>query len=213
EISTNRPECIIDGKLKLRVAFDGAYDMFSRAVQIAYTTLRETRPGREALKLAPVTKILLNRHHLSPPVLRIGKCSSIEVIGSTVGQEKNGLPRNAYRTPFHEIDISAISVGVDENGNAAADIEIGIRTLVGDVRLNQVRIDLLGTYTVESVTGKHGFVVSSGGSRYSFQVVGGPVDAILREGERLSFDISLCSNWNFFGDYRSRLRVARQQRE
>jgi hypothetical protein len=89
-------------------------------------------------------------------------------------------------------------------------VGIDVKTLVGDVRINQARIDLIGRYEILSVYERGGFLVSSGGSEYSFEITEGSVDAVLREDGRLAFDITMSSNWNFFGEYRLRLRVTRR---
>ena len=209
-ICGDRPEWIVDESLRLALAFDGAYDWQSGTAQAVYTMMREIAPGRWLLKLAPAAKILLSRHRVSRPASGIGRTSLIGVRGFADEDSENGRRARLFRTPFHEMTFSVISEGADFEGLPAANVGIDVKTLVGDVRINQARIDLIGRYEILSVYERGGFLVSSGGSEYSFEITEGSVDAVLREDGRLAFDITMSSNWNFFGEYRLRLRATRR---
>jgi len=91
-------------------------------------------------------------------------------------------------------------------------LALDIKTLAGDLRLRQVRIDLSGRYNVISVQGRNGFCVVSGDGEYSFEIIEGSIDAIIRDGGRLALDITMRSNWNYFGEYSLRARVTRRRR-
>ena len=208
--SEERPECLIDERLRLSPAFDGAYDLRGKTSRAAYTMMREVAPGRALLKLVPAAKIMLNRHRVNPPRTEIGKSAGIEVLSSVAEDSADGFAARRFHTALHDIAFSVVSEGVDSEGFPAADVEISINTLAGDIRVEQVRIDLGGHYQVLSVYGKEAMLVSCDGSEYSIEVIEGSVDAIIRDGDRAAFDISMCSNWNFFGEYRLRLRVARR---
>jgi len=209
-ISSDRPEWVIDGRLRLGIAFEGAYDWRSRAVQAAYGMMREVAPGRAALKIVPATKILLNRHRTSPPRAGIGRTSRIKVIDFSANESDDGRRTHRYLTPLHDIALSVTATGADSENLPASDLELDVRTLVGDVRVGQVRIDLIGSYEILSVHGSDEFLVSCGGDEYSFEIIEGSVDAVVRDGDRLAFDITMGSNWNFFGEYNLRMRVARR---
>ncbi|UCD56210.1 MAG: hypothetical protein JSV16_10260, partial [Candidatus Hydrogenedentota bacterium] len=210
-IARDRPEFVIDQRLRLILAFDGAYGSLNGTIQAVYTMLREVGLGRQLLKLVPIAKILLNRHGLSLPPSRIGRAAFINVLSFAAQDTGGGLRTHLYRTPFHNLALSVVSAGKDSNSSPAADIEFVAETIVGDVRTEQVRVDLQGHYEIRSILGKDEFVISSGGNEYSVQMIEGAVDAIIREGDRLALDISLSSNWSFFGQYRLRLRVARSR--
>jgi hypothetical protein len=75
-----------------------------------------------------------------------------------------------------------------------------------------VRIDLKGHYEIISIKEKERLLIACGEHEYSIEVIDGPVGAILRDGEKLAFDISMCANWNFFGEYGLALRVTRRPR-
>ncbi len=82
EMSDEQPQFIIDQRLRLALAFDGPYHWSAALRHALYTMLREVRPGRYALKLAPAAKILLNRHRVKPPVDGIGATDSLEIMTS-----------------------------------------------------------------------------------------------------------------------------------
>ena len=88
-----------------------------------------------------------------------------------------------------------------------------MRTLAGDLRVGQVRLDLKGEYNIVSTEGRGNILVAAGDSDYSIQTLEGSVGSVLRDGGRLALDISLNSNWSFFGEYTLRLRVARWMHE
>jgi hypothetical protein len=134
----------------------------------------------------------------------------MEILDFAQENSGDGPPAHEFRTPFHAIDLSVVSEGLDTEGLPAVDVELAVKALVGDLRLRQVRLDLGGRYEIFSVHGKERILFAHGASVYSIEVVEGPVDAILRDADRLSFDVSMCSNWNFFGEYRVRLRVTRR---
>jgi hypothetical protein len=207
--SKDRPEFVIDRRLRLALAFEGAYDSFNGFRRALYTMLREVVIGRKLLALVPIAKVLLNRHRISAPISKIGKAAFVEIIGTEEEDAGDDRRTRRYRTPLHEISLSLIAAGSDADGRTAADVELEVNTIAGDVRLKQVRIDLGGRYEAHALHGGEGFAVSSGGNEYSVQITDGSVDSILRDGDRLAFDISLSSNWNFFGQYRLCLRVAR----
>lgn len=207
--SKDRPEFVIDRKMRLAPAFDGAYTSLNGVRQAIYTMLREVVLGRQLLKLVPIAKVVLNRHRVNPPTSGIGKSDLFEMIGTAEEYAGEGRRTRRYRTPLHEMSLSLVSEGADADGRPAADVELEVKTIAGDIRLNQVRIDLQGCYETHAVHGREGFFVSSGGNEYSVQIIDGSVDAILRDGDRLALDISLSSNWNFFGEYRLCLRIAR----
>ncbi len=209
-ISRERPEFLIDHELRLGFAFDGAYDWASGIRQSLYTTLREIRTGRQLLKLFPVARIAFNRRRVCPPISSIGRSSTIEVTDLKVEPTKDGTPAYKYQTPIHEFRLSVVSAGVDADNHSVADLEFDAQTIAGDIRLNQARIDLEGRYEIKSVRGKEEVIVAASQHEYSIQVLDGWVDGILRDGQRLSFDISLCSNWNYFGEYNLRVRVVRR---
>ena len=209
-VSSARPEFIIGEAMKLTLAFDGIYDFASRATRTTYTMLRELAPGRALLKLIPAAKIMLNRHRVSPPRAVIGGSCPMEILDFARENSGDGLPAHEFRTPFHAIDLSVVSEGLDSEGLPAADVELTVKTLVGDLSVRQVRLDLGGRYEIFSVHGKKRALLARGANVYSIEVVDGPVDAILRDGDRLAFDVSMCSNWSFFGEYRVRLRITRR---
>lgn len=209
EMSTAQPQFIIDGGLRLAPAFDGPYTQAGLLRRAVYTMLRETRLGRHVLKSAPAAKILLNRHRVRPAFERIGRTDFVEITGISQEQSPDGRHSHTYFAPFHEITHSLISTGLDAKSRLAADIEFVVKTLAGDLQIKQVRIDLLGSYEIKSINGKKECIVSSGGNEYSFRITGGAVDSIIRDGNRLAFDVSRSANWNFFGTYSLRLRVLR----
>jgi hypothetical protein len=124
----------------------------------------------------------------------------------------SGYCTHRFHTPFHDIMLSVATGFSGGDRSPAADLHLAVNTLAGDVRVGQVRIDVLGHYEVVSVHGSEKFVVSYGDYRYVVQVVEGRVGEILREGGKLALDISLNSNWSFFGEYDLRLRVSRSAR-
>jgi hypothetical protein len=75
-----------------------------------------------------------------------------------------------------------------------------------------VRVDLEGQYEILAAGEKGRLLVSRGGNEYSVEVTDGSVGGVLCDGGRLAFDISMCSNWNFFGEYCMKLRVVRRLR-
>ncbi|GAB4340140.1 MAG: hypothetical protein Kow0099_15830 [Candidatus Abyssubacteria bacterium] len=209
QISRERPEFLLDHAVQLGFAFDGAYDWASRVRQSFYTMCREIGPGRQLLKLFPVIRIMFNRRRVLPPISTVGRTSTIEVTDLKV-ERASDRAIHRYQTPVHEFRLSVVSVGADPANHAVANLEFHARTVAGDVRLNQTRIDLRGAYEIKSVREKEEVVVTAGQHEYSIRVLDGWVDGILRDGQRLSFDISLCSNWNYFGEYTLRLRVVRR---
>jgi hypothetical protein len=209
-ISADNAKIIIDGRLRIGFGFDGAYDGWSRTRQAAYGLLRGIAPGRALLKLVPATKILLNMHNLASPYRAIGESLPVNVLKATVVDEPDGLEARRFRTPLHEIVLSVEAEGADCEDRAAVDVGLAVETLAADVRLRQVRVDLGGRYEVISVYGKSGALVRCGGEEYMIVVLEGAVDEIIRRGDRLAFDISMRSNWNYYGEYRLRLRVTRR---
>jgi hypothetical protein len=209
-VATDRPEFVIDQKLRVALVFDGAYDVRDRAVKAAYSVMRGLAPGRVLLKLVPAMKILLNRHRVRPARLSTANSSLIKSLSSTEENIAERLETRCFLTPFHDISISLVSEGVNSEGFGAADLELTVKTLVGDLRIRQVRIDLEGPYEIISLCEKESLLVSCGGNEYSVEVIEGSVGAILCDRDRLAFDISMCSNWNFFGEYCLRLRVTRR---
>jgi len=208
-ISRGEPEWILDRGLRLLPAFDGVYDRRGVAGQAFYTMLREVRPGRWLLKLAPIIKIMLDRHQVDPPPSGIGKSTHIEVLGFASEDSGDGHRSHRYRTAFHDITLSVVSGLAGEGELPAADLCLDIKTIAGDIRVNQVRIDLQGQYGIESVDEGDGFVVSTNENNYSVRIVEGEIGGIIRCGNKLAIDISLNSNWNFFGEYSLRMRVTR----
>ena len=211
-VATDCPKFVIDKKLRVALVFDGAYDIRDKVVRTAYSVMRGLAPGRVLLKLVPAMKILLNRHYVKPARISIASSSLIKNLSPVEEDFADRLKTYCFRTPFHDISLSLVSEGLNSEGFVAADLELIVKTLAGDLRVRQVRIDLEGPYEIISVCEKRGLLVSCGGSEYSFEVIDGPVGSILCDGERLAFDISTCSNWNFFGEYCLRLRVARRPR-
>jgi hypothetical protein len=211
-VSKDRPEWIIDERLRLGIAFDGAYGWRDRSAQSAYAILRETATGRGALKGVPAMKILLNRHRAAAPIIGIGESSSISPLEISEEDAGENGRRVRYRTPLHDMTLSVAATGVDAQNLPAADLALCIKTLAGDLRLRQVRVDLTGRYNVISVQGRDGFRVASGGVEYSLEIIEGSVDAIIRDGGRLALDITMRSNWNYFGEYSLRVRMTRRRR-
>ncbi len=208
-ISKEEPEWILDRGLRLRPAFDGVYDRGGVVRQAVYTMLREVRPGRWLLKLAPIIKIMLDRHRVDPPIEGIGRATRINVLGFASEDSGDGHRAHRYRTAFHDMTLSVVSGRTGDDNLPSADLCLDVKTIAGDIRVNQVRIDLQGQYDIESVDKRDGFIVSSNENKYSLRIVEGEIGRIIRSGARLSIDISLNSNWNFFGEYNLRMRVTR----
>jgi hypothetical protein len=175
--------------------------------------MRRFSIGRQLLKTIPLMKILTNRHFVRPVKTDIGKTSRIDVTSVITENSNKERRTRRYCTPLHEITLSVVSSGIDENDCPAADVGIGINTLAGDVRINQVRVDLDGIDEVLSVYGNTMVHVAAGGNEYTIHVLDDMCDGILMHDGRLAIDISLSSNWNFFGEYRLPLRVARRARK
>ena len=175
--------------------------------------LREIAPGRGLLKLVPAAKILLGRHRTVPWLQKIGGTSPIEIINVNQDDSDGGSRWRGFNTPVHEIALSIAAEGVDSAKLPAADIDLSVKTTASDVRLRQARIDLDGDYEIISIQKREAALVSCGGNDYSIEVREGPIDRIIREGDRLALDISMCSNWNFFGEYRLGLRITRRPRD
>ncbi len=209
-ILQDRPEFSLGEKLGIRPAFDGCYGWKRGLVHALYTMLREVYPGRQILKLVPIMRILFNRHRLNPPPSEIGGADAFEVMRVETFDSGNGSAMRRYLTPLHAIDLSILANGMDSGKRQFADLEFVIRTLAGDLGPRQVRIDLVGEYTAASALDNNELLVSVGEKSYTLQVIEGSVDGILRDADKFALDISLSSNWNFFGDYRLRLRVLRE---
>ena len=175
--------------------------------------LREIAPGRGLLKLVPAAKILLSRHRVAPSLKGMGWTSAVEVLSVNGEDSGDGSRGRRFKTPIHEIALSVTAEGLDSENLTAADVYLSVKTLAGDVRLRQARIDLVGDYEILSIHKRETALVSCGGNDYSIEVIEGPIDRIIREGDRLALDISLCANWNFFGEYRLGLRITRRPRD
>jgi hypothetical protein len=134
----------------------------------------------------------------------------MEILTSSAEDSAEGAQLRLYRTPLHEITLSAASSKLEEHELSAADVEIRVNTIAGDIHLKQVRIDLGRVDEVLSVYGNKRMDVLSGGHEYSIEILNDMVDGIIRDGGRLAIDITLSSNWNFFGEYRLKLRISRR---
>jgi hypothetical protein len=212
-VSNDRPGFMIDEKVRLVFAFDGAYTLRDKSIRSAYSALRRFAPGRRLLKFVPAIKIIFNRHRVRPVQKSIGTSYSTKILSMTKEDSGAELQTRRFRSPFHDIAFSVVSEGLNPDGFPAADLELTAKTLAGDLRVRQVRIDLEGHYEIISIAEGKSLLVACGGQEYSIEAIDGPVGAILCDGERLAFDISMCSNWNFFGEYRLRLRVTRRPRD
>lgn len=208
-VSPDRPELLIDKGLRLRLVFEGAYDWHSKMIQAAYAFMRRLAPGRWILKVVPIMKILLNRHFVRAWQSRIQGASRIKVIDFSRDDSGEGPQIHRYRTPVHEITLFPVSSGLDKDRFPTTDLEIGVKTTAGDVRVNQARIDLDGVDEVLSICGKEKIHLRCGQNEYSLEMLDDAVDGIIFDGGRLAMDITLSANWSFFGDYSLRLRVTR----
>jgi hypothetical protein len=211
-VAVDCPEFEVDKAFRVALAFDGIYDARDKIVRTTYSVMRGFPPGRVLLKLVPAMKILLNRHRVRFANTSIAGGSPIKISGSTKEDSADRLETRCFRTPFHDISLSVVSEGVTPEGDVAADLELSIQTLAGDLRVRQVRVDLEGQYEILAAGEKGRLLVSRGGNEYSVEVTDGSVGGVLCDGGRLAFDISMCSNWNFFGEYCMRLRVVRRLR-
>jgi hypothetical protein len=209
-IAEEMPELVVDERLRLRLAFDGGYDWRSRMHRAVYAFMRQCALGRQMLKAVPLVKILLNRHCVRLPHTGIGSSTCLRISSRSAESADTGRQTHRYRTPVHEITLSACPASVDAYELSAAEAGIAVKTLAGDVHVKQVRIDLDGAYEVLSIHGRKRIDVSCGGNRYSISILNDMVDGIIRDKGQLAIDISLSSNWNFFGGYEVGLRIARR---
>lgn len=207
-ISESQPEFIIERELKLVPVFCGPHTLGGRLRRLLYAALRPLPGGRRILKLVPAVKILLNLHQVSPPATSFSTADRVRAKSTRIENFGNGRQRFAYTMGFYKIVLSIQSAGFSEEGFLANDIDFDIETTTGDLRVKQVRIDLQGNYSVQSVA-RDEATVRARGAAYRMWITGGSLSGILQEENQLAFDISLSSNWNFFGKHHLSMRVER----
>jgi hypothetical protein len=207
-VSKEEPGFIIDRKLRLAPVFCGPHLFKNRIRRLLYRVLRPMPGGRRILKVVPALKILLNRHKVSPPPDSLKMPDEIAAKTTRIEDFGDGRQRYSYGMGYYRVILSVLSAGLGDAGFPANDISFDIETTAGDLQVEQVRLDLGGTYSIRSAS-KEGVKIFAGAAEYAFRITGGSIDGVIRQEDKLAFDISLSSNWNFFGKYNLRMRVER----